>query len=78
MTEVTVEKPKTDFQASPGAANKVLGNALREFGFTREFGYTTTVTDEWVETEIRRLLDGGEAIGGPSLFLVGWLGDGID
>jgi len=36
------------------------------------------ITDEWVEAEIRRLLDGGEAKGGPSRFLVGCLKDEID
>lgn len=79
MPEVTVEKLKADFQASPKAVSKVLGDALREFGYAREFGYTTSITDEWVETEITRLLDdGGEAKDGPSLFLVGCLKDGID
>ena len=78
MTEVTVETPKTDFQASPKALSTVLGNRLREFGFTKEFGYTTTISDEWVETEISRLQDGGEAKEGPSLFLVGWFNDRTD
>ena len=71
MPQVTVEKLKADFQASPKTVSKMLGNALREFGYT-------DITDEWVETEIRRLLDGGETKGGPSLFLLGWLKDGID
>lgn len=78
MAQATVEELKTDFQASPKALSTVLGNRLREFGFTREFGYTTTISDEWVETEIRRLQDGGEAKEGPSLFLVGWFNDRID
>ncbi len=78
MPEVTVEKLKADFRARPKAMSKVLGNALRDFGYTREFGYNTTITNEWVETEIRRLLDGSEAKEGPSMFLLGWLKDGID
>lgn len=78
MTEATVGKPKTDFQASPKALSTVLGDALREFGYTRALGYASTITDEWVETEIRRLQDGGEAKEGPSLFLVGWFNDGIE
>jgi hypothetical protein len=78
MSEVTAEKLKADFQASPRAVSKVLGDALREFGYARELGYTTSITDEWVETEIRRLLGGGEAKEGPSLFLVGCLKDDID
>ena len=78
MPEVAAEKLKGDFEARPKALSKVLGDALREFGYTREFGYANTITDEWVETEIRRLLGGGEAKVGPSLFLVGWLNNGID
>ena len=77
MPEVTVEKLKADFHAEPKAVSKVLGNALRDFGYTREFGYTT-ISDEWVEMEIRRLLDGAEAKEGPSMFLLGWLKDEID
>ncbi len=71
MPRVTVEKLKADFQSRPKTVSKMLGNALREFGYT-------DITDEWVETETRRLLDGGEAKGGPSMFLLGWLKDGID
>jgi len=77
MSQVTVEKLKADFQARPKTVSRMLGNALREFGYTREFGHTD-ITDEWVEAEIRRLLDGGEAKGGPSRFLVGCLKDEID
>jgi len=71
MPQVTAEKLKAYFQAMPKALSKVLGKALRDFGYT-------SITDEWVEAEIRRLLDGGEAKGGPSKFLVGWLKDEID
>ena len=49
MPEVIVEKLKADFQAKPKAVSKVVGDALREFGYT-------SITDEWVEIEIRRLL----------------------
>ena len=71
MPQVPGEKLKADFQVKPKTVSKVLGNALRDFGYT-------SITDEWVEAEIRRLLDGGEAKGGPSKFLVGWLKDEID
>ncbi len=49
MPQVAVEKLKADFQARPKAVSKVLGDTLREFGYT-------SITDEWVEIEIRRLL----------------------
>ena len=71
MPEISADKLKSDFQVMPKAVSKVLGNALRDFGYS-------SVTDEWVEVEIKRLLDGGEPKGGPSMFLTRWLKDGID
>ena len=54
------------------------GEVAKSFGRTlRDFGYST-LTDDWVKTEIERLYAGGEAHGGPSMFISGWLKDGVD
>lgn len=49
MAQATAEELKADFQARPKAVSKILGDVLREFGYT-------SISDEWVEIEIRRLL----------------------
>jgi len=48
-----------------------FGEALRDFGYS-------SVTDGWAKAEIERLYAGGKATGGPSMFIAGWLEDGMD
>ena len=71
MPRISGEQLKRAFEAKPKAVSKDLGEALRDFGYP-------SATDEWVEKEIRRLLEGGKPRGGPSLFLAKWLEEGID
>lgn len=49
---------------------QAFGKALRGFGYT--------LTDDYIKTEIERYYAGEQARGGPSMFIFGWLKDGLD
>ena len=61
---------KSSFLAEPTKTAHALGVVLRDFGYN--------VNDAYVEAEVKRLLAGGEKQGGPSMFLAGWLEEGLD
>jgi len=71
MSEVTAEQVKQMWSTSPDYVSHQFGDALREFGYP-------SIEDVWVKQEIQRLYDGGEPVGGPSMFVSGWLKDGLD
>lgn len=71
MPRISGEALKKAFEVEPKAVSKGLGELLRDFGYP-------SATDKWVEGEIRRLLEGGEPGGEPSIFLAEWLEEGID
>jgi len=68
---LTAEQLKRAYQNNPDGTSHALAESLREFGYS-------SVTDDWVKEEVGRLINGGEPSGGPSVFLAGWLKDGID
>lgn len=68
---MTAEQLKDAFGIAPIGVSRRLADALREFGYSQ-------LTDEWTEQEIKRLLEGGEPKGGPSMFLATWFKDGVD
>ena len=70
MTTLTPEKIKAIYETNP----QVLARAL--LGVLKDFGYT--VTADYVAVEIKRLYEGGEPKGGPSMFISNWLKEGID
>ncbi len=68
---LTAEQVKQAWERNPRQLAHAFGATLRDFGYA-------DLSDEYAETEIKRLLEGGEPIGGPSLFLSGWLTEGVD
>lgn len=59
-----------NFTAEPKKVARELANALKDFGYS--------VTDDWVEQEVRRLLAGGTPTSGPSVFLNRWLTEEVE
>ncbi len=70
MPSLSAEELKRAFKQDPLGISKVLGSALRDFGYS--------VTDDWVREEITRQDKGEKPQGGPGMFLAGWLKDGIE
>ena len=64
------EQIKRAWRLNPGSLAHIMGLTLRDFGYT--------VADDWVKVELTRLMAGEPAKGGPSMFLAGWIKDGID
>jgi len=67
--KMTADELKAIYKNDPAGTSRVLVAALREFGYP--------VSDQWVQDEIARLLADKEPTGGPSMFLHGWLKDGL-
>ena len=65
MPQVPAEKLRILLQANPKIVSKKLAYTFRQLGYTN-------VTDEWVETEIRRLLDFNQSKGRAYTFLA-WM-----
>ncbi len=70
MKNLTGEQLKTIFKENPKTVAKALTATLVDFGYA--------ITEGYVKTEIERLLAGGQPKGGPSMFIAGWLKDGLD
>ena len=68
---LTSEQVKQAWKDTPKILTQGFGDMLRGFGYD-------SLTNEYVETEIKRLLEGGEPKGGPSMFISGWLTEGVD
>ncbi len=68
---ISAERLTSGFKANPTEIAHALGESLRDFGYP-------SITDDWVETEIKMLLDGGDPGTAPSMFLFKWLKDGIE
>ena len=59
------------FKRQPDRVATALGKSLREFGYC--------ITDDLVEAEMRHQTAGGKRRdNGPSIFIEGWLRDGVD
>lgn len=70
MPRVTAEQLKAALVNERAKTISVLGSMLRESGYP--------VDDDWVGKELEVLEGGDDSYrGGPSLFLKGWLKDGI-
>ena len=65
------DEVKKMWEANKSYVAHQFGEALRDFGYA-------SVTDDWAETEVERLYAGGEAKGGPSMFIARWLKDGVE
>ena len=68
---ITAEQLKRTYKDDPKTISHALAETLRDFGYS-------STTDEWVREEVDRLLSGEEPRGGPSMFLKGWLEEGIE
>jgi len=70
MPKISAERLREVFHLNPKSVSEMLGDRLRDSGYS--------VTYDWVEKEIRRLLDGEQPKGGPSMLLAKWLEEGIE
>jgi len=70
MPKITAERLRVLLKLCPKSVCQILGDALRDFGYS--------VTNDWVEKEVKRLLDGEQPRGGPSILLATWLEEGIE
>ena len=59
------------WEENPRRVARAFTTTLRDFGYS-------SLTQDWVETEIKRLYEGEEPKAGPSMFLKSWLEDGLD
>ena len=66
----TANQIKRIWEKNPDSVIKSFTIALAGFGYT--------LTPDYVEGEIRRLYAGGKPKGGPSMFIDGWLKNGLD
>ncbi len=69
--DITAEHIKKEWELDPQNVAKVFAETLRDFGYR-------SLTNDWVEAEIKRLYEGGEPGGGPSMFLGKWLKEGVE
>ena len=71
MRELTGDQLREAFEERPEHVAGTLASALKDFGYS-------SLTTEYVQEEMQRLIAGGTPKGGPSMFLKGWLDEGID
>ena len=67
--QLTPERIKALLAADPKRVAFAFQATLRDFGYDVRAAY--------VETEAKRLLEGGRPKGGPSMFIAGWLKEGM-